>query len=294
MKKPSRLFILLLAIVLLIGASSYLTSCKKDETSADQVAYDAADGLQGARLYDHVINYQREAGKTVDAAIIAKPDFFRCKSCHGWDLLGQKGVLINKPGSATYPVVAAGNLYTYAKAHSIREVFDAVKHAGGRHFTSPVVINDAMPNYGEFLTDAQIWNLTKFLKETAHNVSDFYDMTTTGNYPTGTRVFSNIGKGGNAANGQVVYDAKCKSCHGADGTTINVYCKNPRLVIGVMLREDPHEIQHKSIWGMPNDIDHFEGGCPTAAAMPIINITDQDIRDMMAMGQNTTKFPAKK
>jgi len=149
-----------------------------------------------------------------------------------------------------------------------------------------------MSDYGEFISDSQIWDLIKFIKETAHNTDDFYTITTTtGTYPTGTKSFSDLGNGGDSVHGKQVYDAKCKGCHGADGTQINIYCKTPALVLGNMFREDPHEIQHKSIWSMPDDIDHNEAGCTTATAMPAIDITDQDIRDMMVMDQDATAFP---
>jgi len=176
-----------------------------------------------------------------------------------------------------------------SRADDIRTVFDHVKNTGGRSATAPV--SDIMPDYGSFLTDAEIWDIVKFLRETSHNTADFYDLNTTGTYPNGTKSFSNIGKGGNAAAGLTVYTAKCSSCHGADGTGIDIYCKG--IYLGDMFRGDPHEIQHKAPWGMPTDRGHIAGGCavPFGDVMPLMDITDQDIRDMMVMGQDTTAFP---
>ncbi|TSA38144.1 MAG: hypothetical protein D4R64_03720 [Porphyromonadaceae bacterium] len=259
------------------------SACKKDD-SGDLAAFDAANGVNGAQIYDHALNY---VGASQTDYPNAKTNFFRCKSCHGWDLKGQSGVLINKPSSATYPIAVDGNLYTWSQSKSIREVFDAVKNMGGRTKTAPY--DATMPDYTTILTDAQIWDVVKFLKETAHDVNDFYDMTTTGAYPTGTKTFSNIGKGGNAAAGLVTYNAKCASCHGADGLKIDIYCQG--LFLGEMFRQDPHEVQHKAIWGMPNDREHIDAGCTFAGAMPSISITDQDIRNMMVMGQDKTLFP---
>jgi len=285
---------MLLAFMLIILTTAMFTSCGKDGTmgpagpmgpsgpagndgtnatavsGSDQAAYDAADGVTGARLYDHVVNQI----DTNDLNLVNNTDFFRCKSCHGWDLHGQNGVLIDKAPSATYPVAAMNDLYAWGKNHNIKEIFEGIKNIGGRHTTgADISFNGTMPNYSEILTDTQIWDLTKFIKETSHNTNDFYDLSTSGNYPTGTKTFSNIGKGGDATNGKIVYDANCKMCHGADGTNINIYCKGEYL--GDMFRGDPHEIQHKAVWGMPDDRDHFAAGCSTAAMMPPQNITEQ-------------------
>ncbi|OFX29866.1 MAG: hypothetical protein A2X08_12970 [Bacteroidetes bacterium GWA2_32_17] len=255
-------------------------------TAADQSAYDAANGVNGAQIYDHPLNYI-SANQTDYPN--AYTNFYRCKSCHGWDLLGRNGVLINKTPTATYPVAAELNLYAWAKTHNIRQIFDAIKNTGGRTKSTQTSYNGTMPDYGTILSDAQIWDAVKFLKETAHNVNEFYDLSTSGVYPTGTKTFSEIGKGGDGAAGLVTYNAKCKGCHGADGTQINVYCNG--IYLGDMFRGDPHEIQHKAIWGMPTDREHIDSGCADADAMPSQSITDQDIRNMMVMGQDTVAFP---
>ena len=258
-------------------------------TAADQAAYDAADGTIGARLYDHPLN---EINYLPTAVMSDKShsNFFRCKSCHGWDLRGRNGVLINKGPSTTYPMAADVDLYSWARKHSIREVFDAVKNEGGREKSTNQSYTSNMPYWGEILTDSQIWQLVKFLKETSHNTDDFYDLTTSGAYPNGTKTFSNIGKGGNAANGLTVYNAKCKSCHGADGKSIDIYCEN--LFMGKMFRTNAHEVQHKAVWGMPIDREHVVDGCLSGDyAMPQQTLTDQEIRDMMVAGQDTIQFP---
>ncbi|MCX6219489.1 MAG: c-type cytochrome [Bacteroidia bacterium] len=270
-----------LIYILFIGL---LVSCSKDVAiNPDQVAFDAADGIKGAQIYDHPLNY---ASASQTDYPNAQTNFWRCKSCHGWDLRGQSGVLINKPSSATYPVAAAGNLYTSSRSKSIRVLFDAVKKSGGR---KKGTYDATHPEYSSILTDAQIWDVVKFLKVTSHNVDDFYTTTTTGTYPTGTKTFSNIGKDGNAATGLVTYNKNCAVCHGTDGRKINIYCQD--LFLGEMFRKDPHEMQHKAIWGMPNDRENIDKGCTFAGTMPAMPITDQDIRNMMVMGQDVTKFP---
>lgn len=243
-------------------ASFIFTSCSKDDTlvdgmtPAEKAAYDAADGVRGARLYDHVLN---EKGIN-DANMTDKPNFFRCKSCHGWDLKGQWGVLIDKAPSATYPKVADVNLIDEVRVNdNPKEIYDAIRHMNGRDPKSGTYTEE-MPRYDDILTSNDIWDLVKFIKVTAHQADDFYTLTTTGTYPNGTKVFSDIGKNGDPVAGRATYDAKCAVCHGANGSQINIYCKGEWL--GDMFRNDPHEIQHKSVRA------HWQVGNSPAGRMP--------------------------
>jgi len=262
-------------------------------TQADIDAYVLADGDNGARLYDHVINY--EATRSGHDALFDNPDliassnvnFFRCKSCHGWDLLGQQGVNIGKAPSATYPTTTAINLYEWARVNNIKTVFNAVKNVGGRAI-DVTNLDDTMPDYTN-IGDAQIWDLVKFLKESSHDSNDFYQLTTTGSYPNGTKSFSDIGRNGNAANGDALFASKCAGCHGADGSALNIYCQGEWL--GDMFRNDPHEMQYKMLWGMPEDREHDQMGCNGMWMMPVQTLSDQDIRDIMVAGQDVTKYP---
>jgi len=262
-------------------------------TQADIDAYVLADGVNGARLYDFVVNAEADrSGHDVvwdnaDLYASANANFFRCKSCHGWDLLGQQGVLIGKKASATYPVASAINLYEWARVNNIKTVFNAVKNVGGRAIDISNM-DDTMPDYTS-IGDAQIWDLVKFLKETSHNTNDFYALTTTGTYPNGSKSFSDIGRNGNAANGDALFASKCAGCHGADGSAINIYCQDEWL--GDMFRNDPHEMQYKMVWGMPEDRGHNTLGCNSMWMMPAQTLTDQDIRDIMVAGLDVTKYP---
>ncbi len=261
-------------------------SCKK-KVDPDQIAYENADGTIGARLYDHVLN---ETNLHTNNIYASKANFFRCKSCHGWDLLGREGALIGKAASPDYPEVADVNLYEWSRNHTPREVFDAVKNTGGR---SGNTYDATMPDYGAIgLTDDQIWDIVKFLKEDSRNIYDFTDMTVTGTYPNGSITYTNIGKGGDPTAGLATYNSICKTCHGADGTAINVYCKPEGEFIGGMCRGDVPEVVHKAHFGMPYDYDH--PNCQYAGEMPaelFKNLTDQDIRNILAMGQDTVAFP---
>jgi mono/diheme cytochrome c family protein len=104
-------------------------------------------------------------------------------------------------------------------------------------------VGDQMPDLSEIMTEEQVWDLVKFLKEEAIDTDLIYSYTTTGIYPTGSITYSDIGAGGNAANGDAVYAASCAICHGADGTGIVV---DGSYSVGSFLRAKPYEVQAAS------------------------------------------------
>jgi mono/diheme cytochrome c family protein len=281
-------------------------------SAADIAAYNAADGMIGGRLYDYVVNELKDenvSNMVTDTAITKHPNFFRCKSCHGWDLEGRMGHLAQMDISSKYPEVANNNLYEWAHMHNIREVFDAVKNTGGDyvqfHRNANPTTNSTgptMPDYGNILTDAQIWQLVKFLKKEAMNVAGFYDLTIVKPYPqpTGTpkdkdesaTIWSNVGKNGDVAAGKLFISSNC-SCHGTDGTAINIYCQGDYL--GNAFRDDPFEVQHKVKFGMPKDYDHLSTSCTgqNNSAMPAVSgMTESIIRNILAAGQDTVAYPS--
>jgi mono/diheme cytochrome c family protein len=108
-------------------------------------------------------------------------------------------------------------------------------------------VGDQMPNFSEFMTDEQVWDLVKFLKEEALDTDELYDFTTSGSYPTGTWTSMNLGKDGDAASGNTMYaDANCAFCHGADGTEIIV---DGSFSVGSFFRQKSNEAQHKVKFG---------------------------------------------
>ncbi len=264
------------------------------QAQLDQVAYDAADGLNGARLYDkfYISGSSSVAGTNftgpVDTSINVTDitnygDFYRCKQCHGWDQLGRQGAYISRAPKTNRPDVADVIFNDIISVDPIRTVFDHIKNTGGRLVdpsktadgTNPALGGNEMPDYGKILTDSQIWDIVKFLKERAINTTVLYDINLTGTYPTGSRTFTNVGKDGDAAAGDT-FLASCLSCHGADGNALNL----EGFGLGQYGRLKPYELQHQAVSG------HLG-----SSMMGVNNATPNDIKNMLKALQNTTKYP---
>jgi len=240
--------------------ASVAAGCGDDNaTGTDADAYDLADPLKGGISYD--LFWSASTGYNQSDPLIAtfaaRSDFFRCKQCHGWDQLGSNGFYISRKPSASRPNISSVNLVTLIQASTPQQLFDAIKTGSGAMRRAPTVdlmsynpaidptIGDQMPDYSAFMSDAQIWDLVRFLKEDALVVSDLYDMTVTGAYPTGSVTFANIGKDGVASIGETIYAANCEFCHGFNGKARTLEGQS----LGAFFRGKPHEVQHKIRYG---------------------------------------------
>lgn len=248
---------------------------------ADQAAYDAASVNNGG-LYYNKFWLNPTDGTTLtgtDANITSNADFFRCKSCHGWDLLGSNGYYISRGPTGTRPNVAPNNLNVYASTRNIKEVFDAVKHAGGRlKVLSGKSLNSNMPDYSLLMTDTQIWDIVKFLKEGRIKSDNFYDLKTTGTYPTGTYVLNNMGKNGNATTGAAYFSTNCAGCHGPSGLLMT-----PGASIGNTARNKAGEMNHLIKYGLPGQ-SMFSGSF-------VHTISEIEMLDLNKALSDTTSFP---
>lgn len=259
-------------------------------SAADQASYNAANANNGGLYYNKFwVNPSDGATPaTVNTFITGNADFFRCKSCHGWDLLGLNGQYISRGSTATRPNIAPNNLNAYAETHNIKQIFDAVKHTGGRseglgktEGTGSVnSLNSTMPDYGLLMTDAQIWDIVKFLKEKRINSDKFYDLKTTGIYPTGTYVLENLGKNGNATAGKTYYTSECSRCHGADGKLNIPSAKEP---IGYLARNKAAEMNHLIRFGLPGK-SMFSGSF-------VHTVTDAELLNLNKALADTVAFP---
>lgn len=271
--------------------SFLVISCSDDKstTPTNPKAYDDAVVSKGGIMYDKF--WSTESGFNQNDSNLAKydgkSDFFRCKQCHGWDLLGTSGSYIGRGPKTSRPNVSALNLYQFAKTKTPQELFDGMKKSANRRDvsydlstynpTTNSTVGDQMPNFSQILTDGQIWDVVKFLKEGAFDVSQLYDATYTGAYPTGTVAFANLGKDGNAATGMTYYSANC-SCHGPSGTDRLL----ENMTLGAFTRSKSNEVQHKVKYG-------------TLGSDPIMtgkfDITLSQMKDLYKALADTSAFP---
>ncbi|MDT3738143.1 MAG: hypothetical protein RO257_01440 [Candidatus Kapabacteria bacterium] len=278
-------FLLLVAITSII-----LVSCSESTTNTtDPAAYTNADGIKGGILFDKF--WSTESGYDQTNPNITKfnasADFFRCKQCHAWDLMGRNGSYNSRGPKTNRPNIADRNLLAIAKSKTPQQMFDGIKNglAETRRdisfdlstynpATNPTV-GDQMPKMSQLLTDDQIWNIVKFLKVEALDVTQLYDAAYTDSYPTGKAVFTNIGKDGDAAKGLIFYKTNCENCHGTDGKQIIV----ESMTTGKFTRSKPNEVQHKVKFGQLGSI------------MKATDISLTDMKNLYKALADTVKFP---
>jgi len=252
-------------------------------------SYESADGIAGGAAYSKWwVTEAVGTGSTPETTV--KSDFYRCKSCHGWDGLGNAGSYANRTGQstgkATRPDVAATNLRSAAVSESYQELHDLIAHNGARVIDAA---DNTHPDYSKELTPEQTWNIVKFMKEEWVNPGDLYDLAVTGaemhwDYSTNPATlvspaltYSNIGKDGNSANGNTLFQAKCAGCHGSDGKQIEVGGKTG---VGQFVRQKPHEAWFKVKFGEPG-----------TGMTPGLLTETSDLKDIYKALTDTTTFP---
>ncbi|MGD2215848.1 MAG: hypothetical protein PVJ64_03790 [Gemmatimonadales bacterium] len=276
----------LVALTLVVTAA-----CDDEETTGvpdDPPEFTNADGINGGTMYDKF--WTPETGWNQGDPNLATfnnfSNFFRCKQCHAWDRMGNAASYIGRAPSRSRPNVSSVDLIEHTEHHTPQELFDALWSSTGRRSVSADLstydpatnstVGDQMPDLSEIMTEAQVWDLVKFLKEEANDTDLLYDFNTTGTYPTGSITYSNIGMGGDATNGDAIYAAECAGCHGADGTAIVV---DGEFTVGSFLRAKPYEVQHKVKFGQP--------GTSMGSILTDIN----DILDLYAALTDETNYP---
>ncbi len=267
----------------LVDTTVYLTPTKDDS-----ICY-SSNGINGGRMYDQFWAADTTFNQTDTARYNQYADFFRCKQCHGWDLLGRAGGYANRAPSTKRPNVALPDLFatasktTTALFHLIKTGDDSTKRRAAAADLStydPVAnstVGDQMPNYGAIFSDKQIWEFVKFFKNEIFDVKQLYDFTVTGAYPTATIQYSNIGKDGKAASGNTFYTANCLNCHGADGKKILV--DGNTYSVGSHVRAKPYEDVHKIKYGV------------LGSTMKNRSISLQQMKDLYKALADTTVYP---
>lgn len=251
-------------------------------------AYLDADGLAGGAAYSKWWT-TAASGSGTQPATTASSEFYRCKSCHAWDGLGNAGSYADRTGKSTgtagRPDVASINLRSTAASESHQELFDLVRHVGARNIDAT---DNTHPDFSAHLSDAQAWDIVKFLREEWVAPALLYDLSVSGaamywDYSVNpavlrkpTLTYSNIGALGNEAHGQAVYAATCASCHGANGTDLDIGGAS----LGELVRTKPHEVWFKAKFGESGT--GMEPGLLTATS---------DLQDLYAALVSTTNFP---
>ncbi len=255
-------------------------------------AYDAADPVQGATAYGKWWVTQAGGPGTLAAAgVTVGSEYTRCKTCHAWDGLGNKASYANRTGQSTgtasRPDVTTVDLWTSIRTASPTELFDRIKRVGGRPINTR---GNGHPDYSTVMSDAQIWNLVKFMREKFIYSDDLYYVAVNGPvvHKVGDTVvsptvrFFGIGADGNAARGHAIWAAGCAgaACHGADGTARLM----DGLTAGQFMRDKPMEVWHKLYGGEITD-DSFPDMVPAT-------MTDlQDFRDVYRALTDSTIYP---
>jgi thiosulfate dehydrogenase len=188
--------------------------------TVDPAKYAEADLARGGLLYDKwwKINGASEPADTL-------PDYlemgsqtgsttWRCKECHGWDYKGNDGAY--ESGSSHYTGIEG--LYD-VRNQPADLIYDAI-------------VRKRLP-----LSEQDIWDLTKFLKEGQVDMNKFI-------------IFSGAQKKvatGDAENGSLLYEGAggCLKCHGEDGNKIS------GLSVSTIVNDNPWEGLHKIRFGQP-------------------------------------------
>lgn len=249
----------LISIFIVYSLSMLMYNCNGDSvvTTTEPPPYDIASFSRGGMMFDKF--WSTEAGfNQNDTNILlfdSKPEFFRCKQCHGWDNLGRFGSYIGRGPNANRPNVAGLNLYSIIQTKSPQELFNTMNSTSNRRSINfdfgayvPADPNDSahkMPYYGQILTASQMWDLVKFMKEGILDVSELYNASYTGIYPSGSASYFNIGKDGSSSEGSMYYLSECSACHGINGTAILI----ENMTAGQFARTNPFEVQHKVRYG---------------------------------------------
>lgn len=241
------------------GGMVSLDDCMNESASIVSSGYSGADPITGGLLYDKwwdVINGAAEP--TTDHPLWATKDAasknsstgsgtWRCKECHGWDYKGKDGAYGTGDKFTGFPGVVAS-----ATKPEV-EVFCAIKAGTDHSFGTDR--GDGQP-----MTDTDILNLTKFVREAtlaADDINMYIDI-------------ASKQAQGSVPDGEVHYttDGQCINCHGAEG--------NQQLdsdeTVGILSAKNPWELLHKIRFGQPGSImpSGIENGLDLQAAVDII------------------------
>lgn len=227
--------------------------------SIDESRLGTADAARGGRLYDKwwkVTGANEPTGnhsRYPSTGQKSGADTWRCKECHGWDNKGKDGAY------------ASGSHYT-----GLAGVYDARNKNSGYVFGK-------ISQHGLTLSEQDIWDLTKFIKETLVEMDKYINFTgaskkaATGDATLGKALYENTGTGG----------GQCVLCHGADGTALKF--DGGTLAVGDVANDNPWETLHKIRFGHP-------GSSPAMPSAVANGLTITDQINILTHAQTLTKL----
>ncbi len=250
---------------------------RKDAQLAGGPEVGAGDKWRGAKIWDEWRFYNTTNGLQPGA-----PSGQRCRACHGWQ--GQVAL-----GNAPAKPVDRVNVRSAAQwSHLIRNHRPAV--VGANTLDKPfsqIFVDVNVDGVGPLSAEQKIADLVAFLKD----ANSFIEFAFTP---------------GDAARGQTLYQTTygCIGCHGADGRDINFHkttdTEQVRDVeyLGHIANNpnDPNglELGHRVRFGHPRPDAQQRpiwSGLAMIAFKQVMNIPEQDIRDIRAYEFNFPKDP---
>jgi len=139
----------------------------------------------------------------------------RCKSCHGWDLMGKDGAY------------ASGSYKTGIKG--LRNF------AGGSNAKVIAAMKDSTHGYTGKMSAQDFTDLANFVTKGQVDMDKIIDRST------------KLAKSGNAAKGAAYYNTVCANCHDKSG-------REPKNMpaLGGLSHKNPWEVVHKILNGQPD------------------------------------------
>ncbi len=211
-------------LCLIVSPAFLLTSCSDSSGGSGQTPYQRADAARGGRLYDDFWavtatlppeTLPAEGSRTEASGEVAR----RCAECHGYDYKGKSS------GENAAPT---GGLLSLS-SRTPDSLRDSLADAAGEHDFTP------------FLSDEDIWDLVRFLKEGVIDTELFFLQGSS---------FAD----GEAAEGRRLYEAPegeggCLSCHGEKGERITDGSTGENLAAAA--QDAPRRILHRLRSGVP-------------------------------------------
>ena len=236
--------------VLITGFGLKPASVNADQNQSEE-KYPVEGVKKGAQLYDNwmkITKTKPEGNHPLYPANAKKSGSatWRCKECHGWDYIGNKG----RYSKGSHHTGIPGVFHVQTK--SSEEIYDSLTNKKLKH------------DFSEYLSESEIRDLVKFLRE--------------GQTPIEAAIDSNGGGKGDIASGKILYDLQCASCHGIDGNKIDFKSKKDGIQgIGWLANNNPQESIHKIRWGHP--------GSNMPSMITDKNLTEQDAIHILTYSQ---------